>query len=593
MKKSTRRERAAAHRAKREKQEEPTPEPKRSRRASSSTFPLVLNLVLIAVLILATAFCLKKYRRLLAERELAIQASTENPATPEPKPAAPDPEVPPPVEEPVEESVADLDPDSEPELPPLPDPAPETPPEPAAPPETLTPAQSLIRLRADLAAGKRDTMPVGTVRRGESDFFLVTTPMTWAQANGFADAYGGHLPLASRPDDLGWLAGQLAASAPTDPARSSLWIGGRAHGQSWHSIDGEPMSAPPAGEGGFAAIGSDGTLHARGDADRHPFYIQWQRDGSNPASLRAVMARTKASLKGPAASYPPGTLIDGERHLLIVARAVNASDARELAAVAGGHLMVPATPAEADWLAREIPGPDYSKGLWLGATLHDAEWKWDSGEAWTFGRWDPAIVPGEGTALLFMPGAGWRAADPATETSGFIVEWSRDSATPTPPPTGESPDDILTKARDFLAAADKQRATELAENARTFVWSLDTWLRTNNKGEIARWKPHVEALKARINENRVPRKLPEAPNREFSDRMLKIAHGCLDKQANIDAAFTLKAGRARDAYAARLRELAAAEEQRGQPLLARKLTSTATAAADLEAWLGRVGDFGM
>jgi hypothetical protein len=40
-------------------------------------------------------------------------------------------------------------------------------------------------------------------------------------------------------------------------------------------------------------------------------------------------------------------------------------------------------------------------------------------------------------------------------------------------------------------------------------------------------------------------------------------------------------------------ELAAAEDQRGQPHLARKLTATADAAADLEAWLGRVGEFAM
>lgn len=588
MKKSTRRERAAAHRAKRDKreqQEAPPPEPRRPRRASTGTLSLALNLVLIAGLILATAFCLKKYRRLVAERELAIQTGSAEPAPAKAPPAEVEAvEGPPPVEEPVveepmKEPADGIDLAVDPEPPPLPE----------TPAEVLSPAQSLIRLRADLAAGKRDTMPVGTLHRGDSDFFLVTTPMTWAQANGFADAYGGHLPLASRPDDLSWLASQHAAAAPTDPARASLWIGGRVHGESWYSLDGEPMTPPPAGEGVFAAIRTDGTLHARGDADRHPFYIQWQRDGSNPASLRAVLARTKASLDTPEPAYPPGTLVDGERHLLIVAHATNAGDARELAAIAGGHLMVPATPAEADWIAREIPGPDHSKGLWLGATLNDAEWQWDSGEAWTFARWDPASAPGDGTALLVVPGAGWRSADPATEASGFIIEWSRETTVPSPPPAGESPDDIVAKARGLLAGAEKQRAADLAENARTFVWSLDTWLRTNSKGDLARWKPRVEALKARLDANRVPGKLPEVPNSEFSDRMLKIARSCRDKQRTIDAAFLIKAGRVRDAHAARLLELAAAEEARGQPLLARRHTATAEAAANLDDWLLKLG----
>lgn len=597
MKKSTRRERAAAHRSKSDRaapRERPARHERRVR-TSSGNATLVRNLVIIAGLILAIAFTWKKYQRTLAareqERQLPAALKTPPAAAPDPVELAEES----PVEVPVEDPFVFTDPSADPS----PDPEPESPPPPNDPPANpvaptsapLTPAQSLIRLRAELAAGKRDTMPLGTVRRGGSDFFLVTTPMTWAQANGFADAYGGHLPLASRPDDLGWLASQLAASAPTDPARSSFWIGGRTHGESWHSLDGEPMASAPAGEGGFAAIRADGTLHARGDAERHPFYIQWQRDGSNPASLSAVLARTKASLESPAPAYPPGTLSDGDRHLLIVTRSAVASDARDLAHLAGGHLMVPASPAEADWLERQVTGNAHPKGLWLGASRNDAEWQWDSGEAWTFARWDPAAAPGDGTALLFMPGAGWRDADPATEASGFIIEWSRDSAVPSPTPAGESPADLVDKARDFLAAADKQRAADLAENARAFSWNLDAWLRTNNKGDLARWKPQVEALKSRVRDNRVPGHLPPGPNKSFSDRMLKIARGCLDKQGTIDAAFYTKAGRIRDAYTARLLELAAAEAQRGQVQLARKLEATAESAGDLKAWVDLVGDF--
>jgi hypothetical protein len=588
MKKSTRRERAAAHRAKSDKAAPPEHPAKRERRARSSSGngPLVRNLVIIAGLILAIAFTWKKYRQTLATREAERQLNAQ-PASPPSVPAVP-------AETPQEDPLAVTEPAPAEEMPPLPEPEPEPDPEPPAepptPPEALSPAQSLIRLRGDLAAGKRDTMPVGTLRRGESDFFLVTTPMTWTQANGFADAYGGHLPLAADASDLGWLAEQLAATAPTDPARSSLWIGARKHADQWHRLDGPPLASPPAGEGSVAAMDTTGTLHARGDEDRHPFFIQWQRDGSNPASFRSVLARTKASLESPAPAYPPGTVTDGARHLLIVPRTITAADARELAELAGGHLMVPATPNEAIWIAHEATGTAFPKGLWLGATLHDAEWQWHTGEAWTFARWDPATPPGDGTALLLMPGTGWQPADPSTETSGFVIEWSRDAATPAAPATSaDGPAELLEKSRKVLVAANKQRDTELAANARTFVFNLDAWLRTNNKGETARWKPRIEALKARVVDNRIPTGLPKRPNEDFSERMLKIAQGCLDKQNFIDADFIIKAGRIRDAYAARLTELATAEEKRGQPALARRLKANAGAAANLDDWLASLG----
>jgi hypothetical protein len=191
--------------------------------------------------------------------------------------------------------------------------------------------------------------------------------------------------------------------------------------------------------------------------------------------------------------------------------------------------------------------------------------------------------------LRILPGAGWQPADPATEASGFVIEWSRDAAGPTGPTARESPADLLEKAALLLAAADQQRETELAENARTFAWGLDTWLRTNNKGDIARWKPRIEALKARVRGNRVPGDLPEKPNREISDRMLKVARGCLEKQQAIDAAYLAKASRIRDAHVARLLEFAAVEKQRGQPILARQLAATAEAASDLEAWFATLG----
>jgi hypothetical protein len=70
--------------------------------------------------------------------------------------------------------------------------------------------------------------------------------------------------------------------------------------------------------------------------------------------------------------------------------------------------------------------------------------------------------------------------------------------------------------------------------------------------------------------------------------MLKVARDAATKQRSIDADFLAKAARIRDAQVARLRELAAEEERRGQPALARRRSDAADAAADLDSWLERI-----
>jgi hypothetical protein len=575
MRKSTRRKRRAA------------PSEERGSAPSSANGPLIRNLLIIAALIVVIALLAREYRRTLATRALErARPSAANTSPPPPKPLAE------PLAEPVPPPVAVPGPTPAEPTPPAgpaaPAPTPVAPPSSAPPAETLSPAQSLVRLRDALAAGKRDEMPVGTVRRGDSDFFAVRTPMTWQQAHGLATAYGGHLPLANDAETVRWLVERLVEDAATEPERAALWLGARSHGGTWHGVDGAPLATAPAGNGDFAALDAGGTPSARGDADRHPFFIQWHRDGSNPASLRSVLARTKATLESGTPSYPPDTLADGDLRLLVVPQAVDAAAARELADLAGGHLMVPATPAEADWLARTL-ATGFPQGLWLGARRHGDEWRWDSGEAWTFARWDPARPPGGDGALVHLPGAGWRAADPASPASGFVIEWSRDAATTATTPPVDRTAELLEKSRPPLAAAAARRDAQLKSNARTFVWDLDVWLRTNHKSDIDRWRPRIAALKARVQADRVPTDLPNHPNGAMSERMLKIARDCRDKQKAIDAEFLAQAGRIRDAYAARLRELAADEEQRGQPDLARRHTATAEAAADLDAWLRSIG----
>ncbi|TAE77340.1 MAG: hypothetical protein EAZ65_02410 [Verrucomicrobia bacterium] len=572
MKKSTRRERAAAKRKTSDEAHAPRP---------SGNGPLIRNLLIIALLIVSIAIVWKERERRLAARAIQQQRQNTPPpivADPRPKPEAqPKPEA---------EAIAEA-PEKPPEPAPRPKPIPEaTKPESAGP----TPAQSLLALREKLAAGKRESMPLGTMRHGDSFYFLVTTPMTWVQAQGFAGAYGGHLPIASGADRIDWLKQQFPAETSNDPARSSLWLGARNHKGKWHHVDGSPMTEIPRGEGLFAALQADGSLRARSETDLHPFFIQWQADGSNPASLRALLARTKKELsKGNPDSHPPGTVTLGNRHLLILAQATNALEARELASIAGGRLMTSASYEEADWLEQTLAAADFPEGIWLGASQRDGEWTWDSGEAWTFARWDPATPPGdEDSALRYLPRHGWQAAAPSANASGLVIEWSNESR-PAPIATQDEHDDFLTTVRSRLAVLEKQRDAALLANAKTLVWNLDTWLRTNNKSEFKRWQPRVADLKARIQRGRVPIGLPPAPNAAFSPRMLKSAKDAAAKQHAIQVDFIAKATRIRDAHLVRIRQNAKDEEKRGQIALARRQNRTADQASDLKAWLQTLG----
>ena len=549
---------------------------RRRRMAASGTSPnwtLARNLVIIAALLLAIAFTWKKYQRAEAGRIAANSAVVPSP--PEPVAPAPAPP-PPPAPDPEPEIAVAPEPETDPVPAPPADPAP-------APVESA--ARSLLRLRPELVAGERDEMPVGSVARGRSDFFYVSFPMTWRDAARFADSFGGHLPIVTSAADVEWLASRIPASS--HPDKSTHWIGARhSPGQGWQSVDASPwpLEMIPQGEGDLAAVGRDGQVIAATDAATHPFLIQWQRDGSNPAGLREILKRTAASLASGAPVFPHGTLTEGERHLLVVSREVTATEARELAETGGGHLMVPSTAGEADALEDRIAKTSAPGGLWLGASRDGFEWKWQTGEPWTFARWAPDAPSGDGTALAIVPGSGWKDADPSSTASGFIIEWSDEAPAAIVPSEGETAAELRAKAEEFVATLEAERQDDLAANAKAFAWGLDVWLRGNSKGDITRWKPTVEFLKERVRVHRVPSKVPVDRKNRPPERMVKIVRDAAKKQESIDEAFLEKAGKLRDSYVERLTVIRDAEWERGQADLARELARIIRAAADTRGW---------
>ena len=546
---------------------------------STGNWTLVRNLVIIAVLLITIAATWKHLQRTKGEREqanLQIQIDKANKEAQAAAAAAalanqgktPDSTA----------SSGKPNPKPVPVVPPVPEPEPET------------PAESLARLRSALAAGERDEMPVGAARHGSTDFLLIPDPMTWQEAAEFAAAHGGHLPLVNGTDDLSWI--ENLVPDDLEDEQKALWIGaGRSGRDSWALVDGTPwpLEKKPVGSGQFLAVNDVGTVKVKDAKDRFPFVIQWQRDGSNPASLEAVLERTRESLDKPVPLFPPGTLAYEARHVLVVLHEATFDEAVELAELAGGHLAVPASRDEAGWLDDQIAGVSAADGLWIGGVLDGTEWKWSTGEAWSFAHWADGYPTSDGSTLLVFPGQGWKDADSEEHASGFIIEWSNDrESASAAPPVNRNPSkggDLISKSRTLLAGLEKERQAKLADNAKKLVSDLDTWLRRQNGSENTRWSPEVESIKLLIEGNRVPEKIDRDTGIRLSPDMAKFCQYAVTKQKEHDAKFTAAATNIRDAYVARLTSAREDAETRGQAELVKALDEQIEEAADVEAWV--------
>ena len=570
---------------------QPAETSRRKRRKNTTKLPanwsLARNLTIIAVLIVGIAITWREYQRVQAERLAPKNAATK--AAPAPAPDATNPAPPPEPEKPDEPLTIFTPPEEEPELSiftaPDSTPTSETPTTTESSSPTDTPAQSLLRLRQKLISGDRDEMPVGTLQHGDSDYFHVTFPMTWPEARRFAKSFGGHIAMVKSAADLDWISAQIPDAA--DPRKSSFWLStSKTLTRGWLAADATawPLKSPPRGEGKYAAINRTAEIHAETDSATHPFLIQWHRNGKNPADLAEILPRTASSLTQTVPLFPHDTVAVADRHVLIVSEPITATRARELAELGGGHLYVPSTQSEADWIMKAIAKINAPDGLWIGANREGMEWKWNTGESWTFAQWTSESPSGNGTALTIIPNEGWADKGPAELASGYVIEWSNPPISEPTLSTTSTTAELREKAGALILTLDQRRQAALAKNVKSLTWDLDVWLRDNNKGEILRWKPGVEFLKKRIRRNRIPSRLPKVSDERFPARMLKLVRDAGKKEDAVDLEFLDKVATIRDAYVERLAAIRDAEFDRGQIDLARNLADTIKSAADTNKW---------
>lgn len=537
----------------------------------------IRNLVIIAALIVVIAVVWKKLEVTRIQRDKVNREMLEEAANKKAKEEA-------------EARLLAAQAAKQPKKPVTPEP-PAAPPVPKEEPKPETPLESLERLRIDLVNGKRAEMPIGTVRRGDCDFFYVPKPMTWSEAAWYAERFGGHLAIPTSPEDISWL-GQKA------PPEGGVWIGaGRSGRDEWSFVDGTlwKLATPPRGTGTHVGVNSLGLVKGLDSKHVHPFIIQWHRDGANPASLAAALLATRESLGQANPIYPPGTETFDSRHYCYVARPLAWRDAVELAEKSGGHLAVAADKTEVAALAQfadSLVAPD---GIWLGGFLKDKDWVWITGEPWKISKWADGAAPDKkGSALLIRPDKGWTALEASTLASGFIIEWSTDRqsrsaiAQVTPADLGNA-GTLAVRAKELVLAADKQRSEQLAANARSFSWDLDLWLRTLPRNEQSNWLLPVAKLKAAVRNSRVPVEIPKDSSLAVSPQMSKVLVTCIAKQEQIDADFLTDMDKLRVAYLAKLKDAAAAAEDAGKSTLATALRTAFKQASDNEAWIRSFG----
>jgi serine/threonine protein kinase len=475
-----------------------------------------------------------------------------------------------------------------------PSPAPDrTRPDPA--PAGESPAASLARLRNALFNGDREEMPVGSVRQGACDYFLVTEAMTWPEASWFAERHGGHLAIPNAGADLTWLVKNVTAG-------NGVWIGaGRSGRSEWTLVDGlswQPKKEP-GGTGTYLSADKHGFLVAAGAKEKLPFVIQWHRDGKNPGTLSTLLANTRESIAKGKPVFPPGTRAFENRFYLYIAKPLMWREAVDLAESAGGHLAVTSETAEiahVSQLADDIHAPE---GIWLGGFRKGDQWVWITGEPWKSAKW---IKEGANdfpdSALIHYPGKGWDACNLSEQASGCIIEWSNDRKNqPAPTPgstagsTSPSPEiaALTTRAKDLIAAADRKRTEQLVANSRRMPWDLDIYLRNSTKSDQAIWGVHVNRLKASITNNRVPASIPKSSGIQLSQKMAEICQASAVKQEQIDTEFLAEAEKIRSAFVTKVRDAATKAEQAGQRALAQSLGETLNAASNLDDWLRSLG----
>ena len=505
----------------------------------TTSWPIWRNLAIIAILLGAIYFAIGAYNQ--RKDKIVEDAPTSNePATTPDKPKTPDP-------------------------PKKDEPAPKPPP-PKPPAET--PLEALARLQKQLFDGERSDFPPSSFKSDGHRYFFVETPMTWEEAEVFAEKHGGHLSTIRNPSGAEGIAKKISA-------KNTIWLGGGPVGKGdWAWVDGSEwtLDKPETASGIAATLSPGGTLITIPVGEKYPFVIQWHLDGKNPGNMRNQLLRTKASLEKGTPVFPPGTFSMGERHYLVISRPTNWEFAAAIATQSGGHLAVPAEKAEYDFLQKELSAIlGDRRTCWIGSMFEGGSFKWTTNEPWNFATWAPGFPrtnarEGSGVRLLTGPHGGWQHAPPRDRngTTAFVIEWSQDHIAPVPEDQPDLDEDLTKLQEKAITAINhhrKKHEESIATNAKDLRFDLNAWPNRQLNKDAKRWIPSIQRVltcigaDGRLTHPPKPIPLPQS----LSNLVVKS----FDKQALLDKELSGKLETFRTAYIKELNEIRKAPLEAG------------------------------
>jgi len=463
--------------------------------------------------------------------------------------------------------------------------------QPARPTQKIKEA-ALEDLRVALAAGKRDVMPVGSVRRADSAYLLVRRSMTWPEAHWFAEQHGAMLAVPHESADLMWLK-SIAHGEP-------FWLGaGKSGRTTWLLLNGEDWhpSKEPAGLGRYLGADKFGFLRAAGGQVRLPVILQWKMDGSQPGKLETLLQSAAQSIAKGDPVYPPGSHFTGGQAYLLVARNVDWQEAGRLARLAGGNLAVVSDPGEAVHIADLAQASAPDSRYWLGGHRGENDWAWVTGESWRNAQIDGATDK-QGYALAIATSTRWQAVNATAELSGFIIEWggpggtSAGQGSSAPASSGSAPPDALAgieaQAVRLVQAALATRNKDLKSNASKMNSDLATALRNMPHSLQREWQPAFDSLQKLVETSRVPTEA--ATSRiKMNDEMRKISTYAATKQLAIEAEFTAAANQVRLAYQKKLHDMMAKALEQDNRKQIMEWKPRLDASESLDSWLAALG----
>ncbi|MFC4992573.1 protein kinase domain-containing protein [Rubritalea tangerina] len=428
----------------------------------------------------------------------------------------------------------------------------------------LSTLEQLAQLRSRLASGDRPAseMPKDTLHLngGERFVLFIETPMTWHDAELWAQEHGAQLATFSSTTDAQKIAKLI-------PSGSSAWVGAATAGnKQWAWTDGTPWSDTldirKTSKLAFAQIDSDLFASAKKSSDTSGFLIEWKADGSTPDALAERMSRTAQTLDSPNPIYPPGSLNFGQRIYYLCPQPLTLDEAKEAAAAGGAHLATPSDDVElaylADLVTSHLPSGKMAR---IGGQLNGSEWTWITGEEWKDASWDTNYPKeNDSIAILATSQGPWRDVSSQEALPFTLFEWSADApatkAGPTGPKTGATTSDfskLQKKAAELIAKATEKRESQHQENVKRLKWDLEFHFKGLSKNEQVRQAYPIQEIKKLIDgEDRIKEKVAGMGN---SAKVQKLTNDAYDKQGRIDSDFEEQIEKIRIVYNEKLRDI--------------------------------------